>query len=119
MNALWRLLPLCCAWCGYAWGAEGEVEPVDLWAELVRLVGYLLVVAALGLAATHLGKKLQPRLGSGPIRLLGGRNLAPGVGVRLIQVGSRAWLIGVTRERVSLLAELREEDVRAAQEEGA
>lgn len=105
-------------WPLEGWAGPEGPPPVDLWAEGLRIIGYLLILMVLGLLATQLAKRLQPKLGSGPIRLVGGRNLAPGVGVRLIQVGSRGWLIGVTRERVTLLAELGEEELRAVREEG-
>lgn len=91
-------------------GAGGETAP-DLWEGLVRVVGLLLVVAVLGVLATRYSRHLQPQWGGGPIRVLDGKNLAPGVGVRLIKVGGRAWLLGVTRERVSLIAELGEADL--------
>lgn len=82
---------------------------------VVQGIGYLMVLVALAVLASRWGGKWQARLlgGGGPIQLLAGRNLAPGVGLRLVQVGRRGWLIGVTRERVSLLAELTAEEMEA------
>ncbi|MBF0188271.1 MAG: flagellar biosynthetic protein FliO, partial [Magnetococcales bacterium] len=37
--------------------------------------------------------------------------LAPGAGVRIVAVGKRAWLLGVSKERVEALAELTPEDL--------
>ncbi len=84
--------------------------------EALRLVGYLIVLGALALLLVHLSKRFQPRFGSGPIQLLGGRNLSTAVGIRLIQVGRRGWLVGVTRDRISMLAELTEEDLKNLEE---
>lgn len=96
------------AWPGGALAAgAGSPPPVDLLAEAVRVAGYLLVLLVTLVMAARLARRWQPGLGgSGPIQLLDGQNLAPGVGVRLVRVGSRTWLLGVTRERVSLLAEV-------------
>ncbi|MBF0460994.1 MAG: flagellar biosynthetic protein FliO [Magnetococcales bacterium] len=77
-----------------------------------KLAGALLVLIALALLVVRLGRRLRPQWrGNGPIFIEDGRNLAPGVGVRLIRVGARYWLIGVTKENVTLLAELAEEDL--------
>lgn len=88
------------------WGADNK-PPIDLMAEATQVGGYLLLLIVLAVLAIHLGKRFQPGLGGqGPICIEDGRNLAPGVGVRLVRVGSRAWLLGVTKDQVSLLAEL-------------
>lgn len=94
-----------------ALAAEGTTQPVDLAGEAAHVAGYLLILIVLAALAVHLGRRYRPGLGGdGPIRILDGRNLAPGVGVRLIQVGSQSWLIGITKERVSLLARVAMED---------
>ncbi|MEO5338969.1 MAG: flagellar biosynthetic protein FliO [Magnetococcus sp. MYC-9] len=81
-------------------------------AEATQVAGYLLVLGALAALVVYVSKRLRPQWrGSGPIFIEDGRNLAPGVGVRLIRVGARYWLIGITKENVSLLAELTEEDL--------
>ena len=86
----------------------GSPPPIDLWSEAVQVAGYLLILLVLALLVVHLGRRFQPGLGgNGPIRIEDGRNLAPGVGVRLIRVGARAWLVGVTKDRISLLAEMK------------
>ncbi|MBF0309168.1 MAG: flagellar biosynthetic protein FliO [Magnetococcales bacterium] len=80
---------------------------IDLMAEAVKVSGFLLVFLVLALGATRLAKRWQPQSGlNATVEVLGGRNLGAGVGVRVVRVGSRAWLVGVTRERVSLLAEV-------------
>jgi flagellar biogenesis protein FliO len=97
-------------------GAVGEaIDPVavDLAAEAVRIAGFLAVFLALAMLAMRLSKRFNMRIGP-DIQLLSGRNLIPGAGVRVIRVGARAWLIGVTKERVSLLAELSPMDLEAA-----
>ncbi|WP_130470458.1 flagellar biosynthetic protein FliO [Candidatus Magnetaquicoccus inordinatus] len=77
-----------------------------------KVIGALVVLVALALLVVRLGRRLRPQWrGGGPIFIEDGRNLAPGVGVRLLRVGSRYWLIGVTRERVTLIGELSEEDL--------
>ncbi len=97
-------------------GTSAE-EPIDLLSEGLEVAGYLLLLMVFAAVVIRLGKRLQPNMGaSGLIRIEDGHNLAPGVGVRLIRVGSRAWLIGVTRERVSLLAELSREEMESAKE---
>ncbi|MEO5369317.1 MAG: flagellar biosynthetic protein FliO [Magnetococcus sp. DMHC-1] len=95
--------------------ASGEGS-VDFVGEMIRILGFLAVLVALSVLAVRVGKRLEPRWNSGTVQLLGTRTLAPGVGVRLIRVGSRAWLLGVTRERVSLLAELGEQDLPPSKE---
>ncbi|MBF0096709.1 MAG: FliO/MopB family protein [Magnetococcales bacterium] len=77
-----------------------------------KVVGALLVFIALALLVIRLGRRIRPQWrNGGPIFVEDGRNLAPGVGVRLLRVGSRYWLVGVTRERVTLIGELSEEDL--------
>lgn len=93
------------------------VEPIDLMGHGIEVAGYLVVLVAISIVVVRLGKRFQPSMGGGSlIRVEDGRNLAPGVGVRLIRVGSRAWLVGVTRERVSLLAEMSEEELKSTKE---
>ncbi|MEO5345172.1 MAG: flagellar biosynthetic protein FliO [Magnetococcus sp. YQC-9] len=93
------------------WAADGA-EPVDLLGEATRIAGYLLLLVALGAVAVRVGRKYAPQMGgTGPIRIEDGRNFSPGVGVRLVRVGSRAWLLGVSRDRVTLLAEMSPEDL--------
>lgn len=93
---------------------EKSPPPIDLMGEAAQLAGYLLILIVLAALAVHLGRRFQPGSGKGgPIHIVDGRNLAPGVGVRLVRVGSQSWLIGVTKERVSLLAEIAVEDLTA------
>ncbi|MBF0177440.1 MAG: FliO/MopB family protein [Magnetococcales bacterium] len=96
-------------------GTEGD-GAVDFVGEMIRILGFLAALVALSVIAVRLGKRLEPRWGGGVVQLLGSRTLAPGVGVRLIRVGSRAWLLGVTREQVSMLAELEEKDLPVLEE---
>lgn len=93
--------------------AQAQDDPaIDLVGESAQLAGYLLIFIVLAALLVHLGKRVRPSLtGSGPIQIIDGRNLAPGVGVRLIRVGSQSWLIGVTKERVSLLANIAQDDL--------
>jgi flagellar biogenesis protein FliO len=87
-----------------------------------KVAAYLLGFVVLAVLVVQLGRRFRPQWrGSGPIFIEDGRNLAPGVGVRLIRVGARYWLIGVTKEHVTLLGELTEEDLLEedlAEEEG-
>ncbi|MEO5348995.1 MAG: flagellar biosynthetic protein FliO [Magnetococcus sp. YQC-3] len=77
-----------------------------------KVAAYLLGFIVLAVLVVQLGRRFRPQWrGSGPIYIEDGRNLAPGVGVRLIRVGVRYWLIGVTKEHVTLLGELTEEDL--------
>ncbi|MBF0184438.1 MAG: FliO/MopB family protein [Magnetococcales bacterium] len=79
---------------------------------LWKVIGALVVFVALALLVIRLGRRISPSWrGGGPIFIEDGRNLAPGVGVRLLRVGSRYWLVGVTREQVTLIGELSEEDL--------
>ncbi|MBF0425628.1 MAG: flagellar biosynthetic protein FliO [Magnetococcales bacterium] len=110
------LLPIVMAWIPPALAETVSDATMDLTSEMVRIVGYLAVVVALSILAVRLSRRFEPRWHGGAVRLLGSRTLAPGVGVRLIQVGSRAWLLGVTREQVSLLAELKEQDLPVVEE---
>ena len=92
--------------------AVAMAPPIDLLGEATQVAGYLLILIVLAALAVHLGRRFRPGLGGeGPIHVLDGRNLAPGIGVRLIRVGSQSWLVGVTKERVSLLAEITTEDL--------
>ncbi|MBF0110252.1 MAG: flagellar biosynthetic protein FliO [Magnetococcales bacterium] len=85
-----------------------EFDPtMDLWAKGVEVAGYLFIFVVLAALAVHLTRRYQPSWGApGPIHVVDGRNLGPGMGIRLVRIGARAWLLGVTRERISLLAEL-------------
>ncbi|MBF0621692.1 MAG: FliO/MopB family protein [Magnetococcales bacterium] len=97
--------------------ADPESEPVDLLTEAVQITGYLIVVIALGVLAVRFGRKFQPAgFGDRKIELLAGRNLSPGVGVRLIRVGGRSWLVGVTKEQLSVIAELSKDDLSSFKE---
>lgn len=101
-------------WPAWAWAAAEAPElapPIDLMGATLQVVGYLLVVIVLLAGMARLARRWQPGLGLGPVRLLGGLNLAPGAGVRLIQVGGRVWLLGVTRERITPIAELARDDL--------
>jgi flagellar biogenesis protein FliO len=92
-------------------------EPINLMEQGLEVAGYLLLLMVFAVVVIRLGKNFQPRIGaSGLIRIEDGHNLAPGVGVRLVRVGSRAWLVGVTKERVSLLAEMSQEELQSAKE---
>ncbi len=94
---------------------EGAEPPIDLMSEAAQVAGYLLIFIVLAALVVHLGKRYQPGLGGlGPIRIEDGRNLAPGIGLRLVRVGGRAWLLGVTKDRVSLLAELSARELATA-----
>jgi flagellar biogenesis protein FliO len=100
--------------------SEVTAEPIDLLQEGLEVAGYLLILMVFAVVVIRLGKRFQPRMGaSGLIRVEDGHNLAPGVGVRLISVGSRAWLVGVTKERVSILAEMSQEEMQTAKEGSA
>ena len=96
---------------------KATVEPINLMEEGLEVAGYLLILMVFAAVVIRLGRRFQPRMGAGGlIQIEDGHNLAPGVGVRLIRVGSRAWLVGVTRERVSLLAEMSREEMESAKE---
>ncbi|MEO5367230.1 MAG: flagellar biosynthetic protein FliO [Magnetococcus sp. WYHC-3] len=125
MSSVRWLLPgvLGCLPTMAVWAAEDgaavipAAQPVDLWGEGARILGYLLVLVVLGVLATRVGRGLQPRLGLGPIEVVGARHVGPGAGVRLVRVGTRCWLIGVTREHVSLIAELTEKELPTGHEQ--
>lgn len=86
--------------------------PVNLMGDALQVAGYLLIFIILAASVVYFSKRFRPQWrGGGPIFIEDGRNLAPGVGVRLIRVGVRYWLIGVTKENVTLLGELTEEDL--------
>ncbi|MBF0271182.1 MAG: FliO/MopB family protein [Magnetococcales bacterium] len=102
----WLMLGVSTVW------ASTGADSVDYAGEAARVAGYLLLLMALGAVAVRVSQKYSPRLGGGgPIRIEDGRNFSPGVGVRLVRVGSRAWLLGVSRDRVTLLAEMAPEDL--------
>ncbi|HIJ83905.1 MAG: hypothetical protein HW380_384 [Magnetococcales bacterium] len=93
---------------------EGIDPELDLWAKGVEVSGYLLIFIVLAALAVHLAKRYRPHwAASGPIHVVDGRTLGPGVGIRLVRIGSRAWLLGITRERISLLAELNAAELSA------
>ena len=76
---------------------------------LWRLLAYVVVILVLGAAALVVTKKFLPRL-----RMAGGQelavaetvHLAPRVTVHLVRVGGRRFMVGATRERISMLAEV-------------
>ncbi|MBF0283344.1 MAG: flagellar biosynthetic protein FliO [Magnetococcales bacterium] len=118
--ALLALLAL--GWVGAAWAGEGNeaavgggaADPAELLGRLVQVLGFLLALAVAAALLRRYGKRWEGKFSGGPIQLLAGRNFAPGVGVRLIRVGSRSWLVGVSRERVVPIAELTAEEVAQA-----
>ncbi|MEO5334593.1 MAG: flagellar biosynthetic protein FliO [Magnetococcus sp. YQC-5] len=114
LHLLWPgvIILLVTATAAWATPENPPSAPVDLIGEGVRVVGYLLLLMVVGAVAIRMGRKYAPQLGgNGPIRIEDGRNFAPGVGVRLIRVGSRAWLLGVSKDHIALLAELGPEDL--------
>lgn len=108
---------------GPAWAAPTDgssatpstaVQPViDMDGAIIQILGYLVALGLLAWLAARMGKWLQPRMGTGPLQVLGGRALAPGVGVRLVRVGKRVWMLGVSKESVSVLAELSPEELES------
>jgi flagellar biogenesis protein FliO len=69
----------------------------------------ILLVAALGIAAIYVSKKLLPRLTNPPgkqIRVLETAHLAPRKGIHLIQAGTRRLLIASTNETITMLADV-------------
>ena len=110
VGVLWELLLFSTALAEEA--ASTQAPPIDLMGEAVQVAGYLLILIILAALVVHLGRCFRPGLGGhGPIHVVDGRNLAPGVGVRLIRIGSQGWLVGVTKDRVSLLSEVAMEDL--------
>ncbi|MEO5377717.1 MAG: flagellar biosynthetic protein FliO [Magnetococcus sp. DMHC-6] len=96
-----------------AWAGEPTPEPFDFATKIVQIAGLLFIFIVLAAGLARYGKRIAPGFGAGgAIQLLDGRNLAPGVGVRLIQIGSRLLLIGVTKERVTLLTELHPNEIK-------
>lgn len=101
LSGLFVAFPTASVW------AEDGGPVVDLWAKGIEVVGYLFVFVVLAALLVHLSKRYQPYWGaSGPIHIVDSRSLGPNVGVRLVRVGTRAWLLGITRENISLLAEV-------------
>ncbi|WP_160162736.1 flagellar biosynthetic protein FliO [Magnetococcus marinus] len=89
-------------------------DELDLVGQSLRIVGFLLVLIVVAALVNRYGRRLHNHMGSNTgIELLTGRNLGQGVGVRVIRIHKRAWLVGVSKEGVSLLAELDEEEVNA------
>jgi flagellar biogenesis protein FliO len=91
--------------------AEGLPSPiaVDLWGEIVRVGGFLLVFFVFAMIIVRVGRRwnpMYPGKGANPVQVVGGCSFSPGSGVRLVRVGSRTWLVGVSREQISLLAEI-------------
>lgn len=84
---------------------NGHTASATLW----RLLAYVVVILVLGAAALIVTKKFLPRL-----RSAGGRemtvvetvHLGPRTTVHLVEVASRRFMLGATRDRVSMLAEL-------------
>ncbi|NGZ29190.1 MAG: FliO/MopB family protein [Magnetococcales bacterium] len=111
--------PFTLAWAGWLvylpaglWAEEAPLaQSEDMLAATVRVAGFLIFFIAVALLAGKFAKRINPALGSGPIEVVGGRGLAPGVGVRLIRVGERHFLVGFTKEQVSLLAEIEARDL--------
>ncbi|NGZ05488.1 MAG: FliO/MopB family protein [Magnetococcales bacterium] len=115
---LWTGVWVAMFWWGWSMGMacasapSAGSEPLDLAGEAARIVGYLLLLMALGAIAVRVSRKYTPGMGGGgPIRIEDGRNFSPGVGVRLVRIGARAWLLGVSKDRVTVLAEMHPEDL--------
>jgi len=74
-----------------------------------KLLAYVVVILVLGAGALVVTRKFLPRL-----RMAGGRemavvetaHLAPRVTLHLVEVGGKRFMVGATRERVSMLAEI-------------
>ena len=74
-----------------------------------KLLAYVVVILVLGAGALVVTRKFLPRL-----RIAGGRemsvvetaHLAPRVTLHLVEAGGKRFMVGATRERVSMLAEI-------------
>ena len=74
-----------------------------------KLLAYVVVILLVGAGALVVTKKFLPRL-----RTAGGREMsivetahvAPRVTLHLVEVGGQRFMVGATRERVSMLAEI-------------
>ena len=85
--------------------SDGRSAAGTLW----KLLAYVVVILILGAAALIVTKKLLPRL-----RAAGGREMAvvetvhlgPRTTVHLVEAAGRRFMLGATRDRVSMLAEL-------------
>jgi flagellar biosynthetic protein FliO len=76
-----------------------------------KMVLSILVVAAFGVGAIYLSKKLLPKLANHQgkqIRVIETTYIAPRKGIHLIQVGSRRLLVASTNETVTMLADVTE-----------
>lgn len=99
--------------------AEGEAPLPpgdDMLAATVRVTGFLLIFIVLAVLGSRLAKRIHPALGGGPIEIVGGRSLAPGVGISIVRVGSRHLLIGFTKEHIALLTELESKELPGPRE---
>ncbi|MEG3638080.1 flagellar biosynthetic protein FliO [Magnetococcus sp. PR-3] len=89
-------------------------DELDLTTQGLRIAGFLLVLIVVAALVNRFGRKLHNHVGSNSgIELLSGRNMGQGVGVRVIRIHKRAWLVGVSKEGINLLAELNEDEVNA------
>nr|CRH07435.1 putative polar flagellar assembly protein FliO [Candidatus Magnetococcus massalia] len=100
-----------------AWAAEQQdvmptPDELDLTTQAVRIVGFLLVLIIIAGLVNRFGRRLHEKVGGGSgIDVISGRNLGHGVGVRVITIGQRGWLVGVSKEGVQLLAELNRDEL--------
>jgi flagellar biosynthetic protein FliO len=79
----------------------------------------VLLVAALGIAAIYISKKLLPRFANLPgkqIRVLETAYIAPRKGIHLIQAGNRQLLVASTSQTITLLADVTEPEADFAGE---
>jgi len=103
-------------------GATGEAakdrqagRPASPWTVLLKLSAYVAVVLALSLGALILYRRWLPTRGklaaAGWVRVLGRASLTPRHSVFVVRCGKRVIAVGISRERMTFLGELGEDEV--------
>ncbi len=90
-------------WDSHKFASDGDRGDV-LW----QMLAYVVVILVIGGAAIVLTKKLRPRIGgrSQEVSVLETVYLGPRKAIHLVRVGDQRFLLGGSREKISMLAEV-------------
>jgi flagellar protein FliO/FliZ len=92
----------------------GGMVPWGLWFDLIwRLGAFALVVGLAFFVTRFLAKAQFSRKSTANLRVVEAASVAPQSTVQLVKAGERLFLLGVTRERITFLAEINDDDLTA------
>jgi flagellar biosynthetic protein FliO len=77
------------------------------------LFAFVMILTAAYFATKYMSRMQFFKRATANLRVLEATSVAPNSTIQIVRVGSRAFLLGVTRDRITFLAELNDEDLSA------